>query len=438
MIAKKQKQNLSTLSLICVSAILACSGSGRADSWPQLRGDKGHGISKEKNLPSTWSAKKGILWTTKLSGRGNSSPAVTSKRVDITTQDESNGLWIVSVNRQNGKVLKATKVGSGKLVAAGPANLYASKHNAATPSPIADETNIWAFFGSGLLVCVDAQTHKVKWSHDMVSKFGNYKITFGMASSPRLWGDLLYVACMTKGNSYVVAFNKSTGSEVWRKQRSLLAKDDGPDAYSTPVIDTSFDRDLLLLAGSDHVNAYHLATGQQEWLSDGLKIESPYGRVIASPVPTEEGIVIATSANPGGGGKGQVIAVDTRGRGDLSKKRAWTFLKSTPDSSTPVALNGLVFMATDSGIATCLSIKTGEKKWQKRLPGGPFHAALVAGDGKVYFQSTTGICSVVKADDSGEILATNTLPGTFYATPAISDGVIFLRSYEHLIAVGKK
>jgi outer membrane protein assembly factor BamB len=318
---------------------------------------------------------------------------VTSKRVDLTTQDDKNGLWIISIDRKNGKVLKSTKVGTGSLVAPGPANLYASKHNAATPSPIADETNIWAFFGSGLLVCVNAQTHKVQWQHDMVAKFGKYNVTFGMASTPRVWGELLYVVCMSKGNSYVVAFNKTTGKEVWRKQRSLFAKDDGPDAYSSPVIDTSFDRDLLLIAGSDHVNAYDLLTGTQEWISDGLTIESPYGRVIASPVATEEGIVIATSANPADGGKGQVIAVDTRGRGDLSKRRAWTFLKSTPDSSTPVALGGLVFMTTDSGIATCLSVKTGEKKWQKRISGGPFHAALVAGDGKVYFQGSKGVCS---------------------------------------------
>lgn len=435
---ERRIMNTVTIRIICFTLLNSLLlGSSQADTWPQLRGSKGHGVSTEKNLPTTWSAKQNILWTAKLPGRGNSSPAVTRKRIDITSQDANDDLWVISFDRKTGKQLKATKVGNGKLKASGPANLYASKHNAATPSPIADEENIWAFFGTGLLVCLDAKTHTQKWYRDLVEDHGEYNVTFGMASTPRLWGNLLYVACMSKDNSYLLALNKSNGLKLWRKRRSLTAKDDGPDAYSTPIIDTSFDRDLLLLSGSDHVNAYHLTTGQQEWISSGLKIESPYGRVIASPVPTEEGIVIATSANPGGGGKGQVIGIDTRGRGDLTSKRAWTFSKSTPDSSTPVALNGLVFMTTDSGIATCLSVKTGEKKWQKRISGGPFHAALVAGDNKVYFQGTKGICTVIKADDTGEVIAANKLPGTYFATPAISEGVIFLRSNGYLVAVGK-
>ena len=138
----------------------------------------------------------------------------------------------------------------------------------------------------------------------MVKEHGAYDITFGMGSSPRLWGDLLYVSCMTKGASYVVAFDKLTGKQAWKTDRQLAASDDGPDAYSSPTIARMGKRVELLVAGSDHVNAYDLKSGKQNWISSGLLIDSPYGRVIASPV-AHQGIVVATSANPGGGGLGQ-------------------------------------------------------------------------------------------------------------------------------------
>jgi outer membrane protein assembly factor BamB len=93
---------------------------------------------------------------------------------------------------------------------------------------------------------------------------------------------------------------------------------------------------------------------------------------------------------------------------------------------------------TDKGVACCVDVKTGDVVWRKRLPEGTYHASLVAGDGKVYFQNIEGACTVVSADDEGKIIATNQLPGTFYATPAISDGVIYLRSYERLYAIGEK
>ena len=231
-----------------------------------------------------------------------------------------------------------------------------------------------------------------------------------------------------------MALDADSGQEKWKSDRRLPAADDGPDAYSTPVVAGK----ELLISGSDHVNAYDLLTGQQLWVSSGLKIDSPYGRVIASPVPTPSGLVIAASGNPGGGGKGRVIAVNALGqKGDVSTRRAWTQAKSSPDSSTPVAVNGLVFMVADSGILTCVDLKSGDVRYTKRLSKGPYHASLVAADGKVYLQSTTGTCTVMQADPSGTVLSENTLAGQFFSTPAISDGVVYLRSYGHLYAVSK-
>ena len=412
---------------------LAALSVANADTWPQFRGATGNGLSAESDLPTSWDG-AGALWNTDLPGFGNSSPAVSDRHVVVTSQLKDESLWVLVLNRNSGAVQHKLKVGSGKLAAKGPANLYAHRHNAATPSPIIDGNRIWAFFGTGLLVCLDAASGDVVWQKDMVKEYGAYNVTFGMGSSPRLWGNLLYVECLTKGATYVVALNAATGKEKWKADRKLPAKDDGPDAYSTPVVAGN----ELLISGSDHVNAYDLLTGKQTWVSNGLTIDSPYGRVIASPVPTPEGLVIAASGNPGGGGKGRVIAVKAAGQsGDISDRRAWTQPKSSPDSSTPVAVNGLVFMLADNGVLTCADVKTGDVKYTKRIAKGPYHASLVAGDGKVYAQSTTGTCTVIKADDSGDVLAENILSGQFYSTPAISDGVIFLRAYERIVAVAR-
>ena len=413
--------------------LLISAGSAlHAEPWPQFRGDSGNGISHETNLPSEWSAKEGVLWKSELPGFGNSSPAVTEKHVVVTAQTKDDALWVVILNRKTGDIQRKIKVGNGKLAAKGPANLYAHRHNAATPSPIAVGNRIWAFFGSGLLVCLDAESGKVVWEKDMVKEYGEYDVTFGMGSTPRLWKRLLYVSCLTKGASYVAALDAATGMEQWKVDRQLPAEDDGPDAYSTPVVAGN----ELVISGSDHVNAYDLLTGRQLWVSSGLKIDSPYGRVIASPVPTPEGLVIAASGNPGGGGKGRVIAINAIGRkGDVSNHRVWTQEKSTPDSSTPVAVDGLVFLLADSGIVTCIDTRDGKVKFTKRLAKGPYHASLIAADGKIYLQSTTGTCTVLNADATGKVMAENKLDGQFYSTPAISNGLIFLRAYERIYAI---
>ncbi len=424
----------SSVFMLAIVSVLFIGNSATAELWPQFRGATGNGVSTETDLPSTWSADSGVVWKTELPGFGNSSPAVTDQHIVLTTQTKDDALWVLLLDRATGKLTNEIKVGSGKLAAKGPANLYAHRHNPATPSPIAVGNRVWAFFGSGLLVCVDAHSGNVIWQKDMVAEYGEYDITFGMGSTPRYWNGLLYVSCLTKGASYVVAFDAETGKQKWKADRRLPAKDDGPDAYTTPIVAGN----ELLISGSDHVNSYDLLTGKQLWVSNGLAIDSPYGRVIASPVATEEGIVIATSGNPGGGGKGRVIAVNALGeKGNVSNKRVWTQEKSSPDSSTPVAINGLVFMLADAGILTCADVRSGEVKYTKRLGEGPYHASLVAADGKVYAQSTTGTCTVIKADDFGDVLAENKLEGQFFSTPAISNGVVYLRAYERLYAISK-
>ena len=407
-----------------------------AQTWGQFRGDSGLGISESQALPVKWSDAS-VAWSADLPGQGNSSPAVNSTGVYITSQTRDMGLHVLAFSKINGEPLWSKKVGKGQLAAKGPANLYAHRHNAATPSPIVDDSNVWAFFGTGLLVCLDAKSGELKWEVDMVQEYGAYDITFGMGSTPRLIGDKLIVSCMTKGASYVVALHVKNGELVWKHDRRFPAKDDGPDAYSTPAIVDVDGQQQLIVTGCDHINAYAPDTGDQLWYSSGLQIASPYGRVIASPV-ADSGVVVGTSANPGGGGLGHVMAWRLGGKGNIRDSGVlWRHAKSTPDSSTPVALNGMLFTLADNGVATCLDIVTGDVKWVKRLATGTSYASLVAGGGNIYALGINGTAVVFKADETGTVVATNKLEGQFYSTPALAGDKIFVRAYEKLVAVKK-
>ena len=428
---------LSMMAGLCIAFVLSSQSTQAVDvTWNQFRGATGDGLATDESLPIEWSATSGVDRVIELPGRANSAPALTESRIDITTVDEDFGLWVLSFDRETGEKRWERQVGQGDLDAKGPRNLWEHRHNAGTPTPASEEDRIWAYFGTGLLLCLDAESGETLWQKDMQQDYGAYDITFGMGSSPRLYQNALIINCLTKGPSYVVAFDKQTGDELWKTDRNLGTPDDHPDAYSSPIVwERAGEDPSLLVSGSSHVSAYHIESGKQQWICDGLSIDSPYGRVIASAVPAGD-LVIATSPNPGGGGLGRIVCVDGTGSGNVSDThRRWDYARSSPDSSTPVVVGDLVFGLADNSVMSCLHLDSGEEVWRKRLGAEPCHASLIAGDGKVYALAADGTCFVVSADEQGELLATNKLEGTFYATPAVAAGKLYLRAYEGLYVI---
>lgn len=416
-----------SLRAACLLAALAIGLSVAAAEWPQFRGPLGDGVSPEKNLPEKWSLDTGVEWQVPLPGRANSSPAITSRRIDLTTQTEDDSFWLISLDRTSGELLHKVNVGQGRLEMTAPPELVAHRHNAATPTPVANDDFIWAFFGNGLLVCVSAESGAIQWQRDLARDYGSFDITFGMASSPRLWGNLLILTVLGKKAPYVVALQQDTGETVWKTPRPADLPGDSADAYSSPVLWQREKQIELIVSGAGRLNSYHPRTGKPLWSVEGLLVTGPVGRVIASPAVGRRTIV-AASANPTGGGKGRLLGV-------VDAERKWLYSRATPDSSTPVIVDRLVYMVSDQGLAACLEAESGKMVWEKRLGGGPYHASVVAGDDKVYFLGIDGVCTVVQQGRSGRIVSRNVLPGTFYATPAICEGRLYLRAYEALYSV---
>ena len=428
------KSRISLGCLIAALAIVSFAPSSQADSWPGFRGAAGTGISTETNLPTSWSATTNIKWQIDLPGRGNSSPVATKHRVYVTAQTEDLGLWLIAIEKHSGKLIWKKKLASGELAASGEKNLYAHRHNPATPTVAASESQIWAFFGTGDLFCLNA-AGKQQWHRNLVEDYGDYDIAFGMASSPRLWKGKIYINCATKGPSYVLALDVSRGKTLWKKERNFEAEQDGADAYSSPVVWQRSNREELLVAGKDHLNSYDLNSGEQKWFSAGFKVKSPYGRIIASPAVSTD-VIVQCAGNPGGGGIGRAIAIRPGGNGDVTEsERLWTIERTAPDGATPVCYGDYVYLVRANGITICADLKTGTKQWEERVAQGEYFCSTIAGDNKVFILGTTGVCTVIEAGPKFNRLAENKLPGIFYASPAISDGILFLRSETSLYAI---
>jgi outer membrane protein assembly factor BamB len=420
--------------LIATMAMISLAPGAQADSWPGFRGAAGTGVSNATNLPTTWSATTNIKWRIDLPGRGNSSPVATKNRIYVTAQTEDLGLWLIAIEKHSGELIWKKQLASGELAASGEKNLYAHRHNPATPTVAASESHVWAFFGTGDLFCLSA-AGKQRWHRNLVEDYGDYDIAFGMASSPRVWKGKIYVSCSTKGPSYVLALDVKNGKTLWKKERNFEAEEDGADAYSSPIVWKRLNQEELLVAGKDHLNSYDLNTGEQNWFSAGFKVKSPYGRIIASPA-VSPGVIVQCAGNPGGGGIGRAIAIRPGGNGDVTQSgQLWTIERTAPDGATPVCYGDHVYLVRANGITICADLKTGKKLWEERVAQGEYFCSTIAGDNKIYVLGTTGVCTVIEAGPKFNRLATNKLPGTFYASPAISDGILFLRSETSLFAI---
>lgn len=420
--------------------LLACS-SLHAGNWPQWRGPAGDSASDERGLPLTWSADTENVRRTPLPQWGTSTPAIWGDAVFVTS-DADGKLLLLRIDKQTGEVVWTRHVGIGtaprKQEGAGNRTAkFHDLHNLASPSPVTDGERVIVHFGTGLLASYTFDG-ELEWSRNLTDDFGPYTIWWGHANSPVLYRDLVISVCMQdsmKGEweslapSYVVAHDKRTGKPVWKTMRMTAADAEQCDSYTTPVLRTAGGQTELIIMGGNQLDAYDPATGGQLWSLPGLV----GGRTITGPT-LSDGVVFTTV-----GMRGPLHAVDLdQARGELSDEAVlWKQSQSTPDTCCPVVANGLVFVVTDNGIASCFDAETGEMEWRERLPDQNYKASPLAAEGRVYFLSREGTCTVVEAAPEFKVLAENRLEDEFLASPAVSDGKLFLRGRTALYTIGR-
>jgi len=443
----KLPSRISVVCIIAASFVVSFVAVASAGNWPQWRGPDGSGISTEKNLPAEWSPTKNIKWKTPIEGRSHSSPIVWNNRIFVTTAVEGaevpgakaakhlldnkefvhpdalganhkHTFKVVALNRDNGKVLWDVVAWEGT-----PYDDRHRKSSYAASTPATDGKLVYAYFGSEGLYAYDFNG-KLAWKVD-VGKLAS--LGLATATSPILFENLVIIQADEDNGekSFIVAYDKTTGKEVWKMPRKVQI------SWSTPILARAPKRTELITSGTESIIAYDPATGKELWTHKGLE-----SNAIPSPVTNNEMVYVAA-----GFPTKITMAIPLGQSGDLTGKPSvptWQYAKGTAYVPSPILYGDYLYLTTDRGILTCIDAKTGKVMYEGgRIPiPATFTASPVAFDGKILLTSEDGDTFMVKAGPKHEIIGTNSVGEPVYASPAIADGRIYIRGEQNLYCIG--
>jgi outer membrane protein assembly factor BamB len=412
-----------------ITAIVFASlfgGSGETDHWAEFRGPGGAGHSDATGLPREWSETKNVVWKTPIHGRGWSSPVVWGKQVWLTTGTrDGKELSVICVDRDSGKVLLDNKL----FVVAKPDPLWEKYNSYASPTPVLEEGRVYVHFGTYGTACLDTKTMKPIWARDDL-QCNHWR---GAGSSPIVFENLLILTFDGYDVQYLVALDKKTGRTVWKSDRTHEFKvNDGDQkkGYSTPIIIDVAGKPQLISPASYAAVALDPHTGKPIWWikTDGHSpaMRSLYGN----------GLVYVTS----GAGK-ELIAIKPDGKGDVTSSHiAWKTKKGVGHKPSPVMVGDLIFMVSDSPVASCIDAKTGEQLWTQRVAGNSFSASPLFADGVLYFFAEDGSATVIQPGREYKEIGRNKLDGGAESkmTPAIAGKAFFYRTESNLYRIEQK
>ena len=407
------------------TALLFVVASGtvlQAGNWPAWRGPQGIGVADEPDLPVRWSSTENVKWKTPLPGPGNSTPIVWNDRVFITQAGkDGKERSLICFDRDSGKPRWQQST-----THAAPEKTHDTNPQCAS-SPVTDGEVVAAWHGSAGLFVYDLGG-KPLWQKDL----GTFEHIWGYGSSPVLFENLLIQNAGPGLRAFVVAFDKQTGGEVWRREFSEAVSekvDQFRGSWNTPVFYKEGDRTLMLLHLPSRLHALDPRTGESVWHCDGLG-ELAY----TSPLVSDDGRTVVTMS----GYKGPSMAVRTGGRGDVTAThRLWhnEGPKLNPQRvGTGVIVGDHVYILQDSAIAWCLELATGRIVWEERL--GKSWSSMVHAGGRIYAIDMKGTTFVLDpSPEECKVLAENRLDELTRSSPAFSDGQIFIRTYENLYCI---
>lgn len=417
-------------SLLAVTSLtLFIASTSFAGNWPGWRGPTSNGVAQGSGYPVSWDSKKNLLWEVDILGVSGSTPVIWEDKLFMTTTTGGKNRAIC-LDKNTGKEKWHVDFGTER----------AGKHkkgSGSSPSPATDGEYLFTYFKSGDLACID-MSGKIVWKKNLQKIYGEDTLWWDLGTSPVLSNDLVIIACMQSDNSYIVAFDKATGKEVWKQDRNLDAPKEASQSYSTPIVVNQNGKELLYVLGADHVTAHDVRTGKEIWRVGGLNpTQHEYFRSISSPV-VSDGFLIAPYARGG-----SVTGIKLGGSGDVTKSNvAWTneAAGEFADVPTPAAINGRFYICSDKGNVLCFDIKTGKKIWGGRLPRSrhKISSSPILADGHIYVTREDGTTFVLDQGDQFKVISENPLEGFALATPILSDGKIYLKMTDKLYCIGKK
>jgi outer membrane protein assembly factor BamB len=429
--------------------------SSAKGSWPSFRGLEAAGVADGQSLPDQWNGKSGdnILWRTPIPGLAHSSPVVWGDRIFVTSavssdpkatfkpglygdgdasKDRSTQRWVIyALDKRKGQILWERVAYQGE-----PRDKRHIKGTYANSTPATDGRIVVAWFGSQGIHAYDVKG-KFLWKVDIGRvDMGAYDIPtyeWGPASSPIIWNDLVIIQCDTQADSFLLALDAATGKTVWKTEREELP------SWGTPTVVPTSTGPQLITNASNFVRAYDPRTGKELWrLGRSSKITAP------TPIFADDFIVVASGRGP----ERPIFVVRPSARGDVtlpdgktsSEAIVWSRTGRGSYMPTPLIYRGQLYVLANNGTLDAYNLKTGEEIYRQRLPtiGSGYSASPVAADGKIYLSSEDGEVLVISAGDKFAHVATNSMGELLMATPALSEGVMYVRSAQSVFAIGKK
>lgn len=391
--------------------------SAQAEPWPGWRGPRGDGTCLEEKVPLDWNPSQ-AAWKTKLPGQGHASPIVWGDRVfTVTAFPETKERSLLCLDRASGQLLWQQTVVQGPLERLHRENSHASS------TPATDGDRVYATFRVGDDIVVAA--HDLKSGRQLWKALpGTHAGEWGYNNEPVLFKDLVLVDGDSKGDSFLIALNRADGSTRWRLKRTNKGI-----SYSPPLIRELAGRLQLIQCGDRCVTSFNPDTGQPLWTVDG-----PSEEFVASPVYSEKaGLVFISSSWP----KQVLLAIRPDGQGNVTQTHvAWRDTKGAPYVPSMIVAGDYLLTVNNGGVAFCYEAATGKVFWQEKL--GRHHASPVLVNGLVFFINDDGEINVIRPGEAFERVAKYNLGESCYASPAISQGQVFLRGFNHLFCFGSK
>ena len=415
--------------VITLTSLFACFTFplGAEESWNRFRGPNGTGAGVAAEFPNNWTTSE-FNWRVELPGKGHSSPVIWDDRVVLqSADDEHTNQHVLCLNAKDGSTLWKRSF---------PAHAYQihQKNSFASSSPAVDENHLYAAWSTpeNMTLAAFDKNGEIVWKKDL----GPYVSRHGYGSSPMLYQDMVVIASLQHNGidesapnadarpetSFVAAFNKDTGEEIWRTTR----RSSGSVSYSVPCIyEANGKTELICCSTADGMFSLDPADGKLNW-----EIEVFEMRTVSSPVAVA-GLLFGTTGSGKGGN--YVVAVKPQ-KNPIEVYRVTT---SAPYVPTPVSDGELMFLWSDNGIVSCIEAANGEVIWRERIGGNYSSSPILVGD-RLLGVSEDGEVIILSASRHYKLLGRNSIGGPTHSTPAVGHGRVYFRTYSHLISIGGK
>ncbi len=394
-----------------------CQPAAAGEPWTRFRGPDGLGIAEKADLPVSWTDKD-YRWKVKLPGTGYSSPVIRGERVVVTSAKEEDGtLFVQCLKAASGEELWRQTFPSAKYQMH-KFNSYGSS------TPPLDERHVyvtWVTPKSYMAVALDQGQGREVWRRDL----GPFVSQHGFGASPIVFGDLLIVPNDQDKNCSVIALDCGTGKTRWQRPRWSEGA-----AFATPCIfRPDGGKPQVILSSWGHgITSLDPQSGKLNW-----ELPVFQNRIVGSPT-VAAGLIFAAAGVGGVGRQAVAVRPGDPDRG-VEAKVAYNVQGSLPYVPTPVGRGSLVFLWNDQGVVTCLDGPTGKVQWRERVGGDYFGSPVRLGD-RLYCIARDGKLVILAAADKFQLLGRIDLGQRSHSTPALADGVLYLRTVSHLMALG--